>query len=162
MPCTGHGLSSPHREAAAPCTGRGRSPAFPVGPWPHHHMPGDSGRGHRLTVVMVCGFVEVAAYACRLWSSGALLLDPPLLRRTSTCRASEVEAEPSDKGTPMHRMLWSARRLTATFGSVIASRDFCLVRARESLPLGSFSAGVRAAAVAGANRTNQGLRSSNS
>ncbi|KAM3369384.1 hypothetical protein ACQJBY_017337 [Aegilops geniculata] len=117
MPRAGHGPPSPHREAAAPCTGGGRSPAFPVGPGPRHYTPGDSGRGHRLAVVMVCNFVEVAACSCRLRSSGALLLEPPLRRRTSTCRASEVEAEPSGKGAPTNRVLWSAGRLTATFGA---------------------------------------------
>ncbi|VAH68040.1 unnamed protein product [Triticum turgidum subsp. durum] len=161
MPRAGHGLPSPPRKAAPPCTGGGRSPVFPIGPGPRHHTLGDSGRGHRLAVVMVRDFAEVAACACRLRSSGTLLLEPPLRRRTSTCHALEVEAEPSGKGAPTHRVLWSAGRLTATFGSVIlvslSKRQLVFekeeaVRDREisvlavhgaSLPLGSFSAGVR-------------------
>ncbi|KAM3240385.1 hypothetical protein ACQJBY_053830 [Aegilops geniculata] len=82
---------------------------------------------------MACDFVEVAACACRLRSSGALLLEPPLRRRTSTCCASEVDDEPSGKGAPTNRVLWSAGRLTATFGSVIAPHAGAAVILRVSV-----------------------------
>ncbi|KAM3365534.1 hypothetical protein ACQJBY_015321 [Aegilops geniculata] len=132
MPRAGHGPPSPHREAAAPCTGGGRSPAFPVGPGPRHHTPGDSGRAS-----------PRRCHGLRLRRGYRLRVQAAVLVRSALGAASAPEdvdmprigsrGRTKRQGAPTNRVLWSVGRLTTTFGSVIAPHAGAAVIQRVSV-----------------------------